>query len=122
MLCSGFHLKRAVVLSDKQNWHRVASVAEIEVDEALAVSVGDIEIALCNVDGTIYAINNICTHEYASLADGLIEGDAIECPLHQAQFHIPTGKVLSSPAEVDLETYPVRVEGDEVYVQVTNGI
>ena len=97
----------------------MANVDEIEADEALAVGVGDIEIALCNVDGTIYAINNICTHEYACLADGFIEGDAIECPLHQAQFHIPTGKVLSSPAVVDLQTYPVKVEGDEVYVQVT---
>lgn len=102
-----------------QNWHRVADTHEIEFDEALAVSVGDIEIALCTVDGTVYALNNICTHEYACMSDGLIEGDVIECPLHQAQFHIPTGKVLSPPAVADLQTYPVKVEGDEIYVQVT---
>lgn len=82
------------------------------------MSVGDIEIALCKVDDNIYALNNICTHEYACMSDGFIDGDVIECPLHQAQFHIPTGKVLSSPAVVDLQTYPVKVEDDDVYVQI----
>lgn len=106
-------------MSDDPTWHRVANTDEIDLDDALAVSVGDVEIALCNVDGTIYALNNICTHEYACMSDGLIEGDVIECPLHQAQFHIPTGKVLSSPAVVDLATYPVKIDGDDVYVQVS---
>lgn len=105
-------------MSDDKNWHRVANIDEIEVDEALAVNVGDIEIALININGVIYALNNICTHEYACMSDGSVEGEIIECPLHQAQFHIPTGKVLSSPATIDLQTYATKVEGSDVYVRV----
>lgn len=111
-------MKQVRALSDNQNWHRVASTHEIETDEALPVTVGDTEIALCKLGDEVYALNNICTHEYACMSDGFIEGDLIECPLHQAQFHIPTGKVVSPPAEVDLETYPVKVENGEVYVQL----
>lgn len=105
-------------MNDTENWHRVAVADEIEFDEPLAVSVGDTEIALCKVDDAVYALDNICTHEYACMSDGFVDGDVIECPLHQAQFHIPTGKVMSPPAEVDLKTFPVKIVGDDVYVQI----
>jgi nitrite reductase/ring-hydroxylating ferredoxin subunit len=75
-------------------------------------------IALCNVDGEFFAIDDVCTHAYASLADGYIEGDQVECPLHGACFDIRTGKVKSAPASVDLKTYPVKVEGDRIKVGV----
>lgn len=101
-----------------ESWHKVAGEADVDPDEPLRVRVGDAQIALCNVDGTIYAIDNICTHEYAELSDGFIEGDCIECPLHQAQFHIPTGKALGPPADEDLATYPVKVENGDVFVQL----
>lgn len=105
-------------MNNSSNWHLVAVADEIEPDEPLAVSVAEIEIALCKVEDKVYAINNICTHEHACMSDGFVDGDVIECPLHQAQFHIPTGKVMTSPADVDLETYLVRVEDGNVYVQV----
>ena len=105
-------------MNQDNNWHRVATLDEIEDDAALPVDVGAVEIALCKVGETVYAINNICTHEYACLSDGFIEGDTIECPLHQAQFHIPTGKVMSPPADKDVKTYPVKLVGDDVYVRV----
>ena len=82
------------------------------------MDVGDLEIALCSVGDTIYAFNNICTHEYACMSDGFIDGDIIECPLHQARFHIPTGKVVSPPADIDLEIYRVKVIKTQVYVQI----
>lgn len=102
-------------------WHRVASESDVDPDEPLRVRVDDVQIALCSVDGTIYAIDNICTHEYAELSDGFIEGDCIECPLHQAQFHIPTGKAMGPPADEDLATYPVKVENGDVFVQLQPG-
>ena len=86
--------------------------------QSLAVTLGDTEIVLCLLDEAVYALDNICTHEYAQLADGFIEGDCIECPLHQAQFHIPSGRAMSPPADEDLATYPVRVQDGEVYVRL----
>ena len=100
------------------DWQRVAEVDEVDDDEPRQVLVGGRIIALYKLGAEFYATDDTCTHEFASLCDGYIEGDTIECPLHQARFHIPTGKVLDLPAEEDLATYPVRVEGSLIYVGV----
>ena len=99
-------------------WHRVAKTGEIAADEPLAVRVGDHMIALYSVDGAFYATHDVCTHEFATLSEGFVEGDVIECPLHAGTFHIPTGKALSPPVTDDLRTYPVKVEGDDIYVGI----
>ncbi len=99
-------------------WHSVASEAEIPEGEAKQVEAGDELIAIFNVGGRLYATSDVCTHEEASLCDGYIDGDTIECPLHQAVFHIPTGKVLAEPATRDLRVFPIRVENGTVQVQV----
>lgn len=99
-------------------WHRVASRSKLVADEPLAVDVGGHPIGIYLVDGTVYAIGNLCTHEYAVLTDGFVDGDVIECPIHQARFSIRSGKVLSEPAVVDVPTYPVKISGDDVYVGV----
>ena len=102
-------------------WHRAARADELEEGEPKLVAAGKFQIALCKVAGRCYAIDDICTHEYASLCDGVVEGDAIECPLHQAKFHIPTGKVLTPPAADDLKTYAVKVENGEVLIGLPKG-
>lgn len=94
----------------------VAAVDEVSAFLPRRVAVGDRDIALFNVDGEIFATDNICTHAYASLADGFVEGDTVECPLHEACFNIRTGKALKAPATVDLRTYPVRVTEGRVLV------
>ena len=99
-------------------WHRVARTSEVEEDDPKAVRVGDHLIAIFNVGGTIYATADVCTHEFASLSEGFVEGDVIECPLHAGRFHIPSGKALSPPVTEDLGTYPVKLEGDDIYVGV----
>jgi nitrite reductase/ring-hydroxylating ferredoxin subunit len=73
-------------------------------------------VCLYNVAGTICATQDTCTHAQASLSDGFMDGDLIECPLHQATFDVRTGKAMSPPATVDLRVYPVRVDGDEISV------
>jgi NAD(P)H-dependent nitrite reductase small subunit len=103
-------------MSEPHSWHRVAAAAEVKEGEAIPVNVGDMQIALCRVDGTIYAFENVCPHAYALLSDGFIEGNEIECPLHAARFEISTGQCLAPPADRDLVTYAVKVEGDEVFV------
>jgi nitrite reductase/ring-hydroxylating ferredoxin subunit len=99
-------------------WHRVADASAIVEGEAVGVEVGERRIALCCVGGAVYAIENVCPHAYALLSDGFIEGNEIECPLHAACFDITTGECLAPPADRDLVTYKVKVEGDDVLVEV----
>jgi len=100
-------------------WHDVAALDDIEDDEPLCVKAADCQIALCKLEGGVYALDDICTHEYASMSDGFIEGDTLECPLHQAQFSIKTGEALTAPATDALKTYETRVEGNRVFVKLT---
>jgi nitrite reductase/ring-hydroxylating ferredoxin subunit len=98
-------------------WVRVAVHDAVPEGSTLQVEVHGVPVCLYNLRGTLYATQDTCTHAEASLADGFIEDDCIECPLHQALFHIPTGEVRSEPATVGLRTYPVRVQGDAIEVQ-----
>ena len=97
-------------------WRSAVSADTIGDDEIVGLKIDGRDIAVCRHDGTYYAFHNICTHEYACMSDGFVDGDQIECPLHQARFDIRTGKALTAPAEVDLRTYPTKVEADQVYV------
>ncbi len=108
-------------MSEQGGWHRVAKSDEVSEDQPKQVRVGDVLIGLYKLDGAFYALHDICTHEYACLTDGWVEGEAIECPLHQARFDIRSGKVLELPATEDVRTYPVKLEGDDIYVQVEQG-
>lgn len=102
-------------MTDSQ-YIRVAKVADVPPGSVIRVEAAGRAIALYNLDGVFYATDEICTHAYASLADGFIDGEAIECPLHGAQFSIKTGEALSPPATEPIATYAVRVEGDDVLV------
>ena len=86
-------------------------------------TVDDVEIALVNVQGTFYAIDNECTHRGGSLGDGEINTDwsewAIECPLHGSVFDVRTGDVLNPPAPAPVRTYAVELDGDVVKVSTT---
>ena len=99
-------------------WHLVAKTREIGEEEPKQVRVGDTLIGLYKLEGEFYALHDICTHEYACLSDGWVEGDTIECPLHQARFKIRTGEVVEPPAPDDVRAYAVRIEGEDVFVQV----
>jgi nitrite reductase/ring-hydroxylating ferredoxin subunit len=99
-------------------WIDVASFDDVAEDGTLAVEAAGEEICLYKVGGRIYATHDICTHEEASLASGYVDGDCIECPLHQARFHIPTGEVRAPPATDNLRVYPVKVENGTIFVDV----
>lgn len=105
-------------MADTENWIAVATKTALEEGTVTQVKAGDIDIALYNVDGHFYATDNICTHAHALLSDGWLEGDIIECPLHGGRFEVKTGKGLGAPITCDVKTYPVRVEGDAVQVNV----
>jgi nitrite reductase/ring-hydroxylating ferredoxin subunit len=97
---------------------RVAKAAELAPGSVLRVDVAGKAIALYNLDGAYYATDDICTHAYASLAEGFLDGETIECPLHGATFSIKTGEALTAPAVEPLATYAVRVEGDDILVAI----
>lgn len=97
---------------------RVASLSEIPDDEAKQVEIRGEKLALRKVDGNVYCINDICTHEHAYLSEGFCEGHEIECPLHGSIFDVRTGEVKSLPATQDVQTYPVQIQGDDVLVGV----
>jgi nitrite reductase/ring-hydroxylating ferredoxin subunit len=99
-------------------WARAAGRSDLADGEVLGVEVAGRSIALYAADDGIFATDNICTHAYACLSDGWLDGEVIECPLHAARFDIRTGKVLDPPATEDLKTYPVRVVGDEIQIQI----
>ena len=99
------------------DWQRVASVSDVREGEAFAVELDGEPIALYRIDGQIHALDDTCTHEFALLSQGFVDGDMIECPLHAAQFDIGADKCLSGPATEDLRTYEVRVDGDDVFVR-----
>ena len=75
-----------------------------------------VEILLCNVDGKIYAIEDVCTHDGGPLDQGELEGEHVICPRHGATFDVRTGDALTLPAVMPLMTFEVSVEGDEIFV------
>ncbi len=99
-------------------WHRVAAEADLKLDTPLGLRIRAEQIAVVRLADGIFAVNDVCTHEYALLSEGFCEDGKLECPLHQACFDIRTGKALNEPAEVPVATYPTKVEGGAVYVQV----
>ena len=98
--------------------HTVAKVSDIGPGTSKAVHIGREDIMVCNVDGTIYAIEDVCTHDGGQLDQGCLEGCVIECPRHGAQFDVTTGAVLKMPAVESVRTYHVRVDGDSILVEV----
>ena len=100
---------------------KVARRDQVGSEEALKVEVDGHQIALLACEGQVYAVSNVCTHEYAELHEGFVEGCLIECPLHGSQFDVRTGEVRSLPATKDLATYPVKIEGDDVLVGLDEG-
>jgi nitrite reductase/ring-hydroxylating ferredoxin subunit len=102
-------------------WTKVAIVSDVPSGEAYDAEVDGRHYALFNVDGDIHACDGICTHALAFLADGYLEGDEIECPLHAGKFNVRTGKALCGPVKKDLATYPVRIENNEILVNLAEG-
>lgn len=99
-------------------FQKVARTADVPAGGGICVSVGASNIALFNVDGTIYAIADECSHEDGPLSEGDLDGFEVECPWHLARFDIRNGKALCEPACGDVTKYAVRVVGDDIEVEV----
>ena len=95
----------------------MAKVSELSPGQMKWVAVNGERRVLANVEGTIYAISDVCGHRNAPLSRGKLDGYLIECPLHYAQFDVRTGELVNGPVSTAIPTYRVCVEGDTVYIK-----
>ena len=100
------------------NWLDAAALADVSEGDVIAVQVAGKEIALYEVDGKVFATDNLCTHGHARLSDGFLEGHEIECPLHQGRFDVCSGKALCAPLVENIRTYAVRIENMRVMLKL----
>ncbi len=98
--------------------HKVATKNEILEGSMKQIKVVGKQILLANVGGEIFAINDICTHEECSLSTGYLDGSTVYCPCHGSQFDVTTGAVTSPPASFAEPIYPVKIEGEDVFIEI----
>jgi 3-phenylpropionate/trans-cinnamate dioxygenase ferredoxin subunit len=95
---------------------KAARLSEIPQGKVKIVEIEDEDVALCNVNGEIFAVANVCTHDNGPLGEGYLLGDEIECPRHGARFCVRDGAVRTLPAIIPIPTFAVKVEGEDVWV------
>ena len=96
---------------------KVANVSDLPPGKVKQIAVGDKMIALCNVEGTFYALDNVCLHRGGPLGEGYLDGEKLECPWHAWQFNVKTGALTVNVRE-KVPTYEVKIEGSDVLVAV----
>lgn len=99
-------------------WQKISPADALKPGSCLGVEIGAEYVAVYNIAGRYYATDNICTHQLAFLSEGAMEGEYIECPMHQGRFHVPTGAAQGEPVTESLRIYPVKVEDGNLYVQI----
>lgn len=104
--------------SQMSDWINACATGDIDEEDLISWEYNDRKIAIYNTEKGFFATDLMCTHEEESLEDGMVIDCVIECPLHGGRFDICTGKALSAPVYEDLRIYPVKVDGDRIYVQI----
>jgi nitrite reductase/ring-hydroxylating ferredoxin subunit len=94
---------------------KVASISELELGSCKTVEVQGKAIALFDVGGKIYALDNTCLHQGGPLGEGRLEGEVVTCPWHMWEFNVRTGEKVGEPS-LRVATYPVQVDGDDIKV------
>ena len=100
------------------NWIDALAADELPSDDVLGVAVDGRDIALYTVGDEVFATDNICTHGHARLCDGFLDGHEIECPLHQGKFDVRNGRPTCEPATEAVRSYPVKIDGQRVFVRI----
>ena len=99
------------------DWIRVATLEECPPGSLRSVMLGMTPVVLANVNGTVHAVVDQCSHEDLPLSDGSLEGDIVVCEYHGARFDVTTGAARGLPAVKPLKTFPVEVREDGIYIQ-----
>jgi naphthalene 1,2-dioxygenase system ferredoxin subunit len=100
------------------NWVDALSADDLPADDVMGVDVAGRDIAIYTVGDAVYATDNLCTHGQARLCDGFLEGHEIECALHQGKFDVRDGRPTCDPVTEALRSYPVKIEGGRVFLQL----
>lgn len=101
------------------NWIEACPAGKVDEEDVIRFDHGGRTFAIYrSADDEYFATDGLCTHEQVHLADGLVMGDIIECPMHNGRFNYKTGEAKGAPVCVDLQTYPVKVEGGKIFVQL----
>ena len=103
----------------EENWIEVGKSDSIDMEDLIRFDHDNKTFCVYRIEDGFYATDGMCTHEEVHLEDGLVMDDEIECPMHQGIFNIKTGEAISPPACDDLKTYPVKVENDLVYINIS---
>jgi naphthalene 1,2-dioxygenase system ferredoxin subunit len=101
-----------------ENWIDAIARDAVPEGDVVGFVVSGKDIAFYEVDGEVFATDNLCTHGAARLSDGFLEGNEIECPLHQGRFDVCTGKAMCAPLTEDIKTYPVKIENMRVMLRL----
>ena len=97
---------------------RACALSEVPEQGALGVEVGDMPVAIIRADGELFALRDVCSHEEVALSEGEVYDHTIECWLHGSCFDLRTGQPTGLPATEPVPVYPVKTEGDGVYVAI----
>jgi 3-phenylpropionate/trans-cinnamate dioxygenase ferredoxin subunit len=101
------------------NWIQACTAEDIDEEDLIRFDHDGHTYAIYrSPDDRYFATDGLCTHEYVHLEDGLVMEDVIECPKHNGRFNYKTGQALGAPACINLKTYPVKVEGSSVFIDV----
>jgi naphthalene 1,2-dioxygenase system ferredoxin subunit len=103
---------------DTTHWVDALSADDLPTDDVMGLAVAGRDIALYTVGDEVFATDNLCTHGHARLCDGFLDGHEIECPLHQGKFDVRDGQPTCAPVTEALRSYPVKVEGGRVFLQL----
>ncbi len=99
-------------------WVKVARADEVQEGRAKVVEAKGKRLALARVGGQVYAVQDLCTHDNGPLGEGVVIEETIECPRHGARFDVKTGRPVTLPAVVPVQTFPVKTSGDDVLVEL----
>jgi len=97
-------------------YHRACSLADLPARGAIGVKVDGVPVAIIQITGEVYALHDVCTHAEVPLSEGDVYDHTVECWLHGSCFDLRSGEPTGPPATKPVATYPVKIEGDEVYV------
>lgn len=102
----------------ESNWVDAVAADALRGDDVIGIDVAGRDIAIYRIGDEVYATDNVCTHGQARLCDGFLLGHEIECPLHQGRFDVRDGLATCEPAEEPLRSYPVKIEGQRVWLRL----
>jgi 3-phenylpropionate/trans-cinnamate dioxygenase ferredoxin subunit len=100
-----------------QDWTYAGELSALSEDTPISARIGNVPIGVYSLNGCVHALEDVCPHADALLSQGFVDGDHVECPLHGALFHIPTGKCTKGPAERDLVAFESKVQDGKIYLR-----